>query len=159
MRSTFLTKQLTTRVYRGVQYNTKDAMLFHQDESSHPASMLTRRLLSLSSYIPSFSDDFPVPLNRASGFFVSQGLEATLSDSKKKYSDKVSALLSAWEHVTNFIPAASSEAIQSLIEWAHRWVHVVRRSSLSVRDYVADPRLTRNSFREDTYGRGDNTVA
>ncbi|XP_036149144.1 uncharacterized protein LOC105836382 isoform X2 [Monomorium pharaonis] len=49
-----------------------------------------------------------------------KGLEATLSDSKKKYSDKVSALLSAWEHVTNFIPAAQPEAIQSLIEWAHR---------------------------------------
>ncbi|XP_077278451.1 uncharacterized protein LOC143906317 isoform X1 [Temnothorax americanus] len=49
-----------------------------------------------------------------------KGFEATLSDSKKKYSDKVNALLSAWEHVTNYIPAAPPEAIQSLIEWAHR---------------------------------------
>ncbi|XP_015599580.1 uncharacterized protein LOC107269825 [Cephus cinctus] len=48
------------------------------------------------------------------------GLEATLSDSKKKYGDKVNALLSAWEHVTNFIPAATPEATQSLIEWAHK---------------------------------------
>ncbi|XP_012277290.1 uncharacterized protein LOC105698028 isoform X2 [Orussus abietinus] len=51
---------------------------------------------------------------------ISQGLEATLSDSKKKYGDKVNALLSAWEHVTNFIPAATPEATQSLIEWAHK---------------------------------------
>ncbi|KAL2713832.1 serine-rich adhesin for platelets-like isoform X2 [Vespula squamosa] len=49
-----------------------------------------------------------------------QGLEATLSDSKKKYGDKVNALLSAWEHVTNFIPGATPEATQSLIEWAHK---------------------------------------
>ncbi|EFN73920.1 hypothetical protein EAG_10024 [Camponotus floridanus] len=49
-----------------------------------------------------------------------KSLEATLSDSKKKYSDKVSALLSAWEYVTNYIPAAPPEAIQSVIEWAHR---------------------------------------
>lgn len=48
------------------------------------------------------------------------GLEATLSDSKKKYGDKVNALLSAWEHVTNFIPAASPDTIQALIEWAHK---------------------------------------
>ncbi|XP_034944742.1 LOW QUALITY PROTEIN: formin-J-like [Chelonus insularis] len=48
------------------------------------------------------------------------GLEATLSDSKKKYGDKVNALLSAWEHVTNFIPAATPEATQSLIEWVHK---------------------------------------
>ncbi|KAK2589097.1 hypothetical protein KPH14_001924 [Odynerus spinipes] len=48
------------------------------------------------------------------------GLEATLSDSKKKYGDKVNALLSAWEHVTNFIPGATPEATQSLIEWAHK---------------------------------------
>ncbi|KAI4484504.1 hypothetical protein M0804_007070 [Polistes exclamans] len=48
------------------------------------------------------------------------GLEATLSDSKKKYGDKVNALLSAWEHVTNFIPGAPPEAAQSLIEWAHK---------------------------------------
>lgn len=80
------------------------------------------------SFAFSFSDDFPVPLNRTT--FLLQGLEATLSDSKKKYADKVSALLSAWEHVTNYIPAAPPEAIQSLIEWAHRWVHVVRRSLL-----------------------------
>lgn len=49
-----------------------------------------------------------------------QGLEATLSDSKKKYGDKVNALLSAWEHVTNLIPGATPEATQSLIEWAHK---------------------------------------
>ncbi|XP_029034336.2 uncharacterized protein LOC114871918 isoform X2 [Osmia bicornis bicornis] len=49
-----------------------------------------------------------------------KGLEATLSDSKKKYGDKVNALLSAWEHVTNFIPGATPEATQSLIEWAHK---------------------------------------
>lgn len=104
-----------------------------------------------SAFFRSPSDDFPIPLNRASGFFALQGLEATLSDSKKKYSDKVSALLSAWEHVTNYIPAAPPEAIQSLIEWAHRWVHVVPRSLLCIRDYVADPRLTENSFREDRY--------
>ncbi|XP_051167473.1 mucin-4-like isoform X2 [Leptopilina boulardi] len=48
------------------------------------------------------------------------GLEATLSDSKKKYGDKVNALLSAWEHVTNFIPAASPDTIKALIEWAHK---------------------------------------
>ncbi|XP_070157004.1 serine-rich adhesin for platelets isoform X2 [Polyergus mexicanus] len=52
--------------------------------------------------------------------FARKGLEATLGDSKKKYSDKVSALLSAWEYVTNYIPAAPPEAIQSVIEWAHR---------------------------------------
>lgn len=51
-----------------------------------------------------------------------QGLEATLSDSKKKYGDKVNALLSAWEHVTNFIPAASPDTIKALIEWAHKSV-------------------------------------
>ncbi|XP_043253441.1 uncharacterized protein LOC122397971 isoform X2 [Colletes gigas] len=47
------------------------------------------------------------------------GLEATLSDSKKKYGDKVNALLSAWEHVTNLIPGATPEATQALIEWVH----------------------------------------
>lgn len=52
--------------------------------------------------------------------FIFQGLEATLSDSKKNYSDKVNTLLSAWEHVTNFIPTASPEATQSLIEWAYK---------------------------------------
>ncbi|KAI4497985.1 hypothetical protein M0802_006809 [Mischocyttarus mexicanus] len=49
-----------------------------------------------------------------------RGLEATLNDNKKKYGDKVNALLSAWEHVTNFIPGATPEAAQSLIEWAHK---------------------------------------
>jgi uncharacterized protein YbgA (DUF1722 family) len=53
-------------------------------------------------------------------FFVSQVLEATLSDSKKKYGDKVNALLSAWGYVANYISAASSENTQSLIEWVHR---------------------------------------
>ncbi|XP_029177143.1 LOW QUALITY PROTEIN: uncharacterized protein LOC114945203 [Nylanderia fulva] len=52
--------------------------------------------------------------------YLLKGLEVTLSDSKKKYSDKVSALLAAWEYVTNYIPAAPPEAIQSVIEWAHR---------------------------------------
>ncbi|XP_053974335.1 uncharacterized protein LOC128874079 isoform X1 [Hylaeus volcanicus] len=47
------------------------------------------------------------------------GLEATLSDSKKKYGDKVNALLSAWEHVANLIPGATPEATQALIEWVH----------------------------------------
>ena len=54
-----------------------------------------------------------------------QGLEATLSDSKKKYGDKVNALLSAWEHVTNFIPPRDPETTQSLIEWAHKWVQSI----------------------------------
>ncbi|XP_018306429.1 mucin-4 isoform X2 [Mycetomoellerius zeteki] len=49
-----------------------------------------------------------------------KGFEATLSDIKKKYVDKVNALLAAWEHVANYIPVAQPEAIQSLIEWAHR---------------------------------------
>ncbi|KYN41035.1 hypothetical protein ALC56_04628 [Trachymyrmex septentrionalis] len=48
------------------------------------------------------------------------GFEATLSDSKKKYVDKANALLAAWEHVGNYISVAPPEAIQSLIEWAHR---------------------------------------
>ncbi|XP_066586072.1 streptococcal hemagglutinin-like [Prorops nasuta] len=48
------------------------------------------------------------------------GLEATLSDGKKKYGDKVNALLSAWEHVTNLIPATSPDSTQSLIEWVHK---------------------------------------
>lgn len=114
--------------------------------------MLTQRLLSLS--ISPFSDNFPLLLNRTSGFFASQGLEATLSDSKKKYSDKVSALLSAWEHVTNYIPVAPPEAIQSLIEWAHRWVHVVRRSLLLHPRLCSRPSITSgNLFREDMYGR------
>ncbi|XP_011307014.1 uncharacterized protein [Fopius arisanus] len=48
------------------------------------------------------------------------GLEATLSDSKKKYGDKVNALLSAWTQVTNYIPTASPEDTQKLIEWVHK---------------------------------------
>ncbi|XP_015111213.1 mucin-5AC [Diachasma alloeum] len=48
------------------------------------------------------------------------GLEATLSDSKKKYGDKVNALLSAWTQVTNYIPTASPEDTQNLIEWVHK---------------------------------------
>lgn len=49
-----------------------------------------------------------------------KGFEATLSDNKKKYVDKANALLAAWEHVGNYISVAPPEAIQSLIEWAHR---------------------------------------
>jgi len=137
------------RIYRRVRYNTKNAVSFIRMNRRVP-HWCWRDNYSLG--IPPFSDDFPVPLNRASDFFASQGLEATLSDSKKKYSDKVSALLSAWEHVTNYIPAAPPEAIQSLIEWAHRWVHVVRRSLLYPRlcDQLS---INRDSFREDMYGR------
>ena len=51
-------------------------------------------------------------------FLSVQGLEATLSDSKKKYIDKVNTLLAAWEHVTNYI-ANSPETTQSLVEWAN----------------------------------------
>ncbi|XP_014213027.1 mucin-19 [Copidosoma floridanum] len=46
------------------------------------------------------------------------GFEATLSDKKKKYIDKVNALLAGWEHVTNYI-ASCPESTQSLIEWAN----------------------------------------
>ncbi|XP_012055049.1 PREDICTED: uncharacterized protein LOC105618119 [Atta cephalotes] len=53
-------------------------------------------------------------------FLAVKGFEATLSDSKKKYVDKANALLAAWEHVGNYISVAPPEAIQSLIEWAHR---------------------------------------
>lgn len=39
----------------------------------------------------------------------------------------MNALLSAWEHVTNFIPGATPEATQSLIEWAHKWVDILNQ--------------------------------
>lgn len=51
-----------------------------------------------------------------------QGLEATLNDPKKKYPDKVNALLSAWEHVTAFIATSAHEASETLIDWVHRCV-------------------------------------
>lgn len=55
-----------------------------------------------------------------------QGLEATLSDPKKKYPDKVNALLSAWEHVTAFIATSAHEASETLIDWVHRCVcHII----------------------------------
>lgn len=74
-------------------------------------------------------------LNWSVSHFV-QGLEATLSDSKKRYGDKVNALLSAWEHVTNYIPAAPPEAIQSLIEWAHRSVYASQLLLYLCKSYV-----------------------
>ncbi|XP_031778585.1 serine-rich adhesin for platelets isoform X6 [Nasonia vitripennis] len=46
------------------------------------------------------------------------GLEATLSDSKKKYIDKVNALLAAWEQVTSYV-ANSPDTSEYLIEWAN----------------------------------------
>ncbi|EZA47798.1 hypothetical protein X777_15231 [Ooceraea biroi] len=58
--------------------------------------------------------------NHVSTLEMHEVLEATLSDSKKKYGDKVNALLSAWGYVANYISAASSEDTQSLIEWVHR---------------------------------------
>jgi hypothetical protein len=51
-----------------------------------------------------------------------QGLEATLNDPKKRYPDKVNALLSAWEHVTAFIATSAHEASETLIDWFHRCV-------------------------------------
>ncbi|XP_033610891.1 serine-rich adhesin for platelets isoform X3 [Cryptotermes secundus] len=48
------------------------------------------------------------------------GLEATLNDPKKRYPDKVNALLSAWEHVTAFIATSAHEASETLIDWVHR---------------------------------------
>lgn len=51
-----------------------------------------------------------------------QGLEATLNDPKKRYPDKVNALLSAWEHVTAFIATSAHEASETLIDWVHRCV-------------------------------------
>lgn len=52
-----------------------------------------------------------------------QGLEATLNDPKKRYPDKVNALLSAWEHVTAFIATSAHEASETLIDWVHRCVY------------------------------------
>lgn len=74
---------------------------------------------TLQSSVPAAHSGSSFTSSKGQEYFI-KGLEATLSDSKKKYSDKVGALLSAWEHVTNYIPAAPPEAIQSLIEWAHR---------------------------------------
>ncbi|XP_021917693.1 mucin-3A-like isoform X3 [Zootermopsis nevadensis] len=54
------------------------------------------------------------------GYTACKGLEATLSDPKKKYPDKVNALLSAWEHVTAFIATSAHEASETLIDWVHR---------------------------------------
>lgn len=52
-----------------------------------------------------------------------QGFEATLSDSKKKYIDKVNALLATWEQVTSYV-ANSSDTTEHLIEWAN--VHTLQ---------------------------------
>lgn len=82
-----------------------------------------------------------------SGSFVDllQVLEATLSDSKKKYGDKVNALLSAWGYVANYISAASSEDIQSLIEWVHRWVPVISVVVSAVEPRPFAPVINENS--------------
>lgn len=140
-------KQLTVKGFNAIRKETwcrlSERVASHIDADA---------LITVPSSIPPFSDDFPIPLNRANGFFVSQGLEATLSDSKKKFNDKVNVLLAAWEHVTNYIPGAPPETIQSLIEWAHRWVHVDR--CCRIRDYVADPRLT-GELASRRHGRRD----
>lgn len=105
-------------------------------EHSVDAGMMLRR--DDRSSVSLFFDNSPIPFNRAASLTL-QGLEATLSDSKKKYGDKVNALLSAWEHVSNYIPAAPPEATQSLIEWAHRYAPPTR---CCVHDYTANPRST-----------------
>lgn len=64
---------------------------------------------------------------------VLQGLEATLQDPKKKYQDKVNALLSAWERfasLTDFSP----DAIDNLTDCIHRCAHLDILCLLSLYD-------------------------